>query len=184
MAIPRTAKGRRASARKRPAPKRRTYRRRGTRRRRRVRFQLHQRHLDVLGLALAALGVLLGFVLYGHLHGGSVGDSLAKALAWLIGEARLGVPVALAGSAVLLWLRPVLPGRRTIRSGAVLLLAASALALAGDARGRGFWSATYFRAHGGVLGQAELWAASRLIGTTGAHILAVFLLLAGVILLS
>jgi S-DNA-T family DNA segregation ATPase FtsK/SpoIIIE len=184
MAILRTAKGRRASARKRPAPKRRAYRRSGSRRRRRAQFQLHQRHLDVLGLALAALGVLLGFVLYGHLHGGSVGDSLAKALAWLIGEARLGVPVALAGSAVLLWLRPVLPAPRTTRSGAVLLLAASALALAGDAGGRGFWSATYFRAHGGVLGQAELWAASRLIGTTGAHILAVFLLLAGVILLS
>ena len=35
-----------------------------------------------------------------------------------------------------------------------------------------------------MLGQAELWAASRLLGTTGAHILAVFLALAGVVLLS
>ena len=138
----------------------------------------------MLGLALAALGVLLGFVLYAHWDGGSVGDWTAKALAWLIGEAKLGIPVALAGAAVLLWLRPVMPTVRPFRAGAVLLLAARALALAGSAPAHGYWSAAYFRSHGGLVGQSELWAASRLIGTTGARILGVFLALAGVILLS
>ena len=123
-------------------------------------------------------------MLYGHWDGGSVGDSLARAFAWMIGKARLGLPVALAGGAVLLWLRPVLPSVRPFRTGAILLFAAGALALAGNGPVHGFWSSAYFEVHGGVLGQSELWAASRLIGTTGAHILAVFLLLAGVILLS
>ena len=128
--------------------------------------------------------MLLGFVLYPHWDGGSIGDWFARALAWLIGKARLGVPVALAGGGVLLWLRPVLPAIRPIRTGAILLFAAGALALAGNGPAHGFWASSYFERHGGLLGQSELWAASRLIGTTGAHILAVFLLLAGVILLS
>ncbi len=54
----------------------------------------------MLGLGLVALGVLLGFVLYAHWDGGRAGDSLAKGLAWLIGEARLGIPVALVGGGV------------------------------------------------------------------------------------
>jgi len=140
--------------------------------------------LDVLGLALMAFGVLLGFVLYAHWDGGSVGDWLAKGLAWLIGEARLGVPVALAGTGTLLWMRPLLATLKPFRAGAVLLFAAGALVLAGDGPAHDFWSSGYFKAHGGILGQSELWVAARLIGTTGAHILAVFLGLAGLILLS
>jgi S-DNA-T family DNA segregation ATPase FtsK/SpoIIIE len=180
MAAVRRAPARRGGARKRSAPRRRTRRRSS----RRTQFHFQQRHYDILGLALAAVGVLFGFVLYAHWDGGSVGDSLARAFAWMIGKARLGLPVALAGGAVLLWLRPVLPAVRPFRTGAILLFAAGALALAGNGPAHGFWSSGYFEVHGGVLGQAELWGASRLIGTTGAHILAVFLLLAGVILLS
>ena len=183
MAINRKTAARRPARRKRAAPSRR----RSTRRRRRAGWrtiQLHQRHYDVLGLGLMAIGVLLGFVLYAHWDGGRVGDSLAKGLAWLIGEARLGVPVALAGGGVLFLMRPVLASVKPFRSGATLLFAASALALAGNGPRHGFWSSAYFRAHGGVIGQAELWAASRLVGTSGAHVLAVFLVLAGVVLLS
>jgi DNA segregation ATPase FtsK/SpoIIIE, S-DNA-T family len=131
-----------------------------------------------------AIAVLLGFVLYAHWDGGRVGDSLAKALAWLIGEARLGVPVALAAAGAMLWMRPLLPTLKPFRAGAILLFAAGTLALAGNGSLHRFWTPGYFRVHGGVLGQAELWLASRLLGTTGAHILAVFLALAGIVLLS
>ena len=65
-----------------------------------------------------------------------------------------------------------------LRSGAALLLAAAALILAGGSA-HGFWTASFFRAHGGLLGQAELWVASQAIGVTGAQILAVFLAIAG-----
>jgi S-DNA-T family DNA segregation ATPase FtsK/SpoIIIE len=165
------------AARKRPARRRRASRRRGS-------VRLQQRHFDVLGLGLVALGVLLGFVLYAHWDGGRAGDSLAKGLAWLIGEARLGIPVALVGAGVVLVMRPLIPTVKPFRAGAILLFAAGALALAGNGPRHAFWSPGYFRGHGGVLGQAELWAAARLLGVTGAHILAVFLALAGVVLLS
>ncbi len=84
MAINRKTAARRPARRKRAAPARR----RSTPRRRRAAWrtiQLQQRHYDVLGLGLMAIGVLLGFVLYAHWDGGRVGDSLAKGLAWLIG---------------------------------------------------------------------------------------------------
>jgi S-DNA-T family DNA segregation ATPase FtsK/SpoIIIE len=176
---PRRPAGRKraTAARKRPARRRRASRRRGP-------VRLQQRHFDVLGLGLVALGVLLGFVLYAHWDGGRAGDSLAKGLAWLIGEARLGIPVALVGAGVVLVMRPLIPTVKPFRAGTVLLFAAGALALAGNGPRHAFWSSPYFRGHGGILGQAELWAASRLLGVTGAHILAVFLALAGIVLLS
>jgi len=182
MAIIRKTTARRPARRKRVAQPR--ARRRGRRRRRSAPFRLQQRHFDVLGLALLAVAVLLGFVLYAHWDGGRVGDWLATGLAWLIGEARLGVPVALAGAGALLWMRPLLASVKPFRAGAILLFAASALALAGNGPLHDFWTPAYFRVHGGILGQGELWVASRLIGTTGAQILAVFLALAGIVLLS
>src|ERR1700681_2766166 len=147
MAIIRTTKARRPAGRK-PAAARG---RKRPARRRRARWRalrLEQRHFDVLGLGLIAIGVLLGFVLYGHWDGGRVGDSLAKGLAWLIGEARLGFPVALAGAGAVLLLPPLIPTVRPFRAGAILLFAASALALAGNGRVHGFWSSGYFRSHG------------------------------------
>jgi S-DNA-T family DNA segregation ATPase FtsK/SpoIIIE len=175
----------RRPARRKPAAVQRYRRTRSRRRRaRRGPIRLQQRHFDVLGLALVAIGVLLGFVLYAHWDGGRVGDSLARGLAWLMGEARLGVPVALAATGGLLWMRPLLPTVKPFRAGATLLFAACMLALAGNGPSHDFWSSAYFRVHGGAVGQGELWLASRLLGTTGAHILAVFLALAGVVLLS
>jgi S-DNA-T family DNA segregation ATPase FtsK/SpoIIIE len=146
-------------------------------------FRFQQRHFDVLGLALAAIGILLGFVIYARWDGGSGGDSFARALGWLFGEARLAMPVAIGGAGVLLWMRPVLPALGPLRSGAALLLAATTLILAG-ASTHHFWSSAFFRAHGGLLGQTELWAASQAIGVTGAHVLAVFLAIAAAMLLT
>jgi DNA segregation ATPase FtsK/SpoIIIE, S-DNA-T family len=184
MAIIRKRSARRPAGRKRATPARKRATRRARARRKRAPIRLQQRHFDVLGLGLVAVGVLLGFVLYAHWDGGRVGDSLAKGLAWLIGEARLGVPVALVGGGVVLVMRPLIPTVKPFRAGTILLFAAGALALAGNGPVHAFWSPAYFRVHGGVLGQAELWAAARLLGVTGAHILAVFLALAGVVLLS
>src|ERR1700687_1846689 len=137
MAVIRKNKRRRPAGRQAAAAR---GRQRPARRRRSRAIHLEQRHFDVLGLGLVALGVLLGFVLYGHWDGGRVGDALAKALAWLIGDARLGFPVGLAVAGPVLLLRPLIPTVKPFRAGAILLLAASALALAGNGRGHGFWS--------------------------------------------
>jgi hypothetical protein len=65
---------------------------------------LEQRQRDILGLALAALGVFMGFVLYGSgspAPGGHAGHVLALAGGWAMGRARVLAPVTfvLAGGA-------------------------------------------------------------------------------------
>ena len=76
----------------------------------------------------------------------------------------------------------MVPSLRPFRTGAILLLAATALLFAGGGPTHVSWATA--RNHGGVVGEAELWAAAGLIGATGAQILAAFLALAGVLLLS
>jgi DNA segregation ATPase FtsK/SpoIIIE, S-DNA-T family len=88
-------------------------------------------------------------------------------------------------------LRPVLPAVRPFRAGAICLFAALCLGLAagtlglGPEGGRpGFWDPEWVRPRGGMAGEALYWAISTLLGGVGAHILAVFLFLAGVLLLT
>src|SRR6476660_6274641 len=76
---------------------------------------LDQRQRDVLGLALIAAGVFMGFVLYGSGGadaGGRAGHAIAVALGWTLGRARGLAPVALALAGGVLLLRPVLPAVR------------------------------------------------------------------------
>jgi S-DNA-T family DNA segregation ATPase FtsK/SpoIIIE len=152
---------------------------------------LEQRHYDVLGLGLVALGVFLGVLLYTAADGGRGGQAISTALGWLLGEIRYGTPLACVAAGGLFVLRPVLPSVKPFRTGTILLFSALTLALAADTLGlapagtrSGFWHPAFFETHGGVLGEAELWVASHLIGMTGAHILAVFLAAAGVTLLT
>jgi S-DNA-T family DNA segregation ATPase FtsK/SpoIIIE len=161
---------------------------------------LDQRQRDVLGLALVALGVFMGFVLYGASGsatlGGGLGHGLAVALGWALGRARALAPVAMVLGGGALLLRPVLPALRPLRAGGLCVFAAVTLALAAGmfglgaghgpimASGRGAWSSAYLQAHGGVLGQALYALAHGLVGQVGVAILVVFLALAGLILLT
>ena len=56
------------------------------------------------GLGLVALGVFMGFVLYGGWDGGRAGHGLAVALGWSVGRARGLAPIALivGGAAMLM----------------------------------------------------------------------------------
>jgi len=133
----------------------------------------------------------MGCVLYAHWNGGSVGNGLAQALAWLFGKVRDGVPLALAVYGSVLVLRPLIGNLRPLRASPVLLFASTTLGLAGGtlgilgpAVGSSYWQSAYFEQRGGIVGQGELWAVTHLVGTLGANFLAVFLFLAGVVLLS
>ncbi len=186
------------TARQRAAPRRRSSKRaparRSSRRRTARRWgwpALEQRHRDLLGLALVALGVYLGLVLYGHGDGGSVGGRLSDALAWAIGVVRDGVPVALVLGGAALLLRPVLPALRPLRTGTLCLFASITLALAAGTFGlgpggvrHGFWQPAYFKPRGGIVGEGLFWGAHQLVSTIGADVLAVFLFAAGVLLLT
>ncbi|MEA2298535.1 MAG: segregation ATPase FtsK/SpoIIIE, family, partial [Solirubrobacteraceae bacterium] len=179
-----------APARRRAAPARARTR---TRTRKPVRqpFVVEQRHFDVLGLGLVAFGVFLAVLLYTAADGGRGGRAISAGLGWMLGEIRVFAPPACIGIGGLLVLRPVLPSVKPFRTGTILLFCALTLALAANTLGlapagarSGFWVPAFFETHGGVVGEAELWAASHLIGMTGAHILAVFLAAAGVTLLT
>ena len=153
---------------------------------------LDQRQRDVLGLALMAAGVFLGFVLYGGWDGGHGGHAVAVALGWVLGRARVLAPVALFAAGGALLLRPVLPAMRPLRTGSICLFAGITLALSAGAlgvsssaaTGRAAWTSAHLQSHGGVVGQALYEASDRLVQSVGVDILVVFLLLTGVILLT
>ncbi len=156
---------------------------------------LEQRQRDVLGLALAALGVFMGFVLYGAgspAPGGRAGHALAVAFGWTMGRARVLAPVTLLLAGAVLLLRPVLPALRPLRTGAACLFAGLTLALAAGLLGLSStpvggptaWSSAHLQDHGGVLGEALYAVAHPLVQDVGVDILVVFLLLVGVILLT
>jgi S-DNA-T family DNA segregation ATPase FtsK/SpoIIIE len=146
---------------------------------------------------LIALGVFMGFVLYGDWNGGGVGHGLALGLGWSVGGAKVLAPFALAGGGAVLLMRPVLPALRPLRTGSLCLAGAIVLALAAGtlgvsagpsaaAPGSGVsqWSASFLEARGGALGQALYDIAHRLVQQVGVDILVVFLFVVGVTLLT
>jgi DNA segregation ATPase FtsK/SpoIIIE, S-DNA-T family len=158
---------------------------------------LDQRGRDVLGLALVAVGVFMGFVLWGGWDGGRAGHGLAVAFGWALGRARVLVPLALVGAGGTLLLGEMLPaGRSLLREartiGAICLFAGITLALAAGTFGltssahstEAAWSSAFMQSHGGVLGTALFQLAHRFIQDVGVGILVVFLLLVGTILVT
>jgi S-DNA-T family DNA segregation ATPase FtsK/SpoIIIE len=153
---------------------------------------LDQRQRDVLGLALLAIGVFMGFVLYGGWNGGHGGHAVAVALGWTLGRARVFAPVALVLGGGVLLLRPVLPAVRPLRTGSICLFASVTLALAagtlglssGPGQDTHAWVSSHLQSHGGVVGQALYEVTHRLIQNVGVNILVVFLLITGVILVT
>jgi DNA segregation ATPase FtsK/SpoIIIE, S-DNA-T family len=153
-----------SKAKARPKPKSRA------RRKGRTRPQLEQRHLDLLGLALVAVAVFLGFVLYSGRDGGAAGRELVDGLVSLLGDMTYAVPPALAAIGAILVLRPVLPAVRPFRSGGICLFLAA-----------GLWLG---ERDGGAVGEVLEGFVGGLLGSVGVNVLALFLFLAAVLLLT
>ncbi len=155
-----------------------------------VALQPHQ--IDILALALIAIGVFLGGVQYAHWAGGAVGDGAARATRFCFGALGYAAPAGLVAGGGLILARELSPPARPMRTGIICLIAALTLALAAGTLGVGpgavpgheFWHPAAFETRGGVLGQAELWVTSHLFSTLGSSVLAIFLLIAGVILVT
>jgi S-DNA-T family DNA segregation ATPase FtsK/SpoIIIE len=151
---------------------------------------LEQRQLDLLGLGLIALGIFLAFLLYGDWQGGKAGEALVDGLALAVGTVRYLAPVAVVAAGAIVILRPVLPAVRPFRSGAICLLAGLTLALAAGTLGLGpggsvvSWEPDWIKVRGGGVGEGLYWVTSTLLGTVGSHIVALFLLVAAVLLLT
>jgi DNA segregation ATPase FtsK/SpoIIIE, S-DNA-T family len=153
---------------------------------------LEQHHFDVIGLGLVALAVFFATVFYLGWAGGEVGEAMADGILFLFGGAGYLAPIALFAIGALLVVRPMLPSVRPFRAGGLCLGAALTLGLAagslglgpGHAAHDGFFDAGYLRHHGGLVGESLFWVARTLFSTVGAHILFLFLLVAGVLLLT
>jgi S-DNA-T family DNA segregation ATPase FtsK/SpoIIIE len=154
--------------------------------------ELEPHHVDILGLGLIALGILLGGVAYLHWDGGTLGDGAVTAMRFVLGALGYVVPAALVVAGGLVLARELRPPGRPLRTGVICLTAAITLALAagtlgvgpGQLHGAAFWRAAAFEDRGGIVGQGELWVTSHLVSTLGADILAVFLFVAGLILVT
>jgi S-DNA-T family DNA segregation ATPase FtsK/SpoIIIE len=155
-------------------------------------FQLQPYHVDITALALIALGILLAGVSYFGWTGGAVGSNAVLTMKFVFGAPGYALPVALLITGGLLLARELRPPGRPLRTGTVCVVVALTLMLAAGTLGIGpgaapaheFWKPHVFEARGGVIGQAELWLAAKLISNLGAQVLAVFLFIAGLILLS
>jgi S-DNA-T family DNA segregation ATPase FtsK/SpoIIIE len=153
---------------------------------------LDQRHFDLIGLGLILLGIYLVFVLYFGWEGGRLGSGISDALTYIFGLVAYATPVALFAAGAVLVFRPSLPSTRPLRTGAAFLLAGLLLAFAagtfGAAGGRGdsvvYFDSGWFPGHGGVLGESMYWLSATLLQPFGAHLIAVFALIAGLLLLT
>jgi DNA segregation ATPase FtsK/SpoIIIE, S-DNA-T family len=152
---------------------------------------IEQRHLDLFGLALVACGVFLVFPLYLGWDGGQAGDGVVDGLALAVGQLRYVAPVGVLAVGAVIVMRPVLPSVRPFKSGGIcfvlalaLMFAAGTLGLGPDTVRHGYWDADFLRDRGGYLGEGLFYVSSNLIGSIGTHILALFLFLAGVLLLT
>ncbi len=111
----------------------------------------------------------------------------------LFGGAGYLVPVALFGTGAVLVLRPMLPAVHPFRTGRAVpgrprcasawRRARWAWARVTTAR-RGTFDTEYLRTHGGLVGEGLFYATRTLFQEVGAHILFLFLMLAGLLLLT
>ena len=153
---------------------------------------LDQGQWDLVGLGLVSFAAFFACVFYLGWAGGEVGEALADGMLVLFGGAGYLAPLALFAAGAVVMLRPMLPAVQPWGIGAICLAAALTLGLAagslglgpGDTPRDGFMDAEYLRHHGGLVGESLFWVSSHLFSHAGSHILFVFLLLAGVLLLT
>jgi S-DNA-T family DNA segregation ATPase FtsK/SpoIIIE len=153
---------------------------------------LDDQQLDLLGLGLVALAAFFAPVFYLGWDGGKVGEAFATGFVFLLGGVAYLVPIALFGTGALVVVRSLLPSVRPFRAGAVCLTLALLLGLAGTLFGigsgnparHGFFHPDYFRHHGGLFGEALYWTSSTLFSRFGSYLIFVFLLVAGILLLT
>ena len=153
---------------------------------------LEQRHQDLIGLALVGCAAFFACVFYLGWRGGEAGAAVADGVLFLFGAVAYFTPIALFAAGALLVVRPMLPAVHPLKAGALCLGAALTLGLAAGSLGLGpgetprdgFLDADYLERHGGLIGESLFWVVSRLFSEVGAHILFVFLLVAGVLLLT
>ena len=137
---------------------------------RKTRRRAAHEHPELIGLTLVAAGLFLASLLYLGWDGGIVGEKVDAGLRDAVGSAAYAVPLALVVVGGLMLLRSGLLDVHPFRTG----LAVTCLGL----------MITLGSNHGGFAGELLGGGVSRLLGDTGALLVGLTALLAGVLLLS
>ena len=153
---------------------------------------LEQRHWDLIGLGMVAFAAFFACIFYLDWAGGEVGEALAGAILFMFGGVGYAAPVLLFAAGAMIVVRPMVPALHPLKTGAACLICALMLGLAagslglgpGDTHRDGFLDPHYLKHHGGLVGESLYWTSAKLFSTAGSHILFVFLLLAGILLLT
>ena len=146
--------------------------------------------VDLAGVGLAVLGTFLAAVVWGGWSGGPFGHGLDSGFRLIVGALAVLVPILLIAAGILLVARETVPVSTSARVGIGLLICGACLALTagtfglGPASPQASWSSASMEARGGVIGQGLNSAATAAASSLGAHLFAVFLLLAGFVLVS
>jgi S-DNA-T family DNA segregation ATPase FtsK/SpoIIIE len=151
-----------------------------------------QQRLDAIGLGLMAAAVFFSFVLYFGWQGGKLGNAIATALEYLVGQGAYLVPLGLAACGFVCILRSALPERAcrwpaalTLCAGLLLALAAGAFGLGADEPVRHIaFTPEWYKGHGGLLGEVLYWPVAKLLGSLGPPVIAVALTTIGTLGLS
>jgi S-DNA-T family DNA segregation ATPase FtsK/SpoIIIE len=154
--------------------------------------KLDQRQWDLIGLGLVGFAAFFASQFYLGWAGGQVGEALADGVLFLFGGVGYLLPIVLFAAGALIVIRPMLPAVHPFKTGAFCLLMALMLGMAagslglggGDMPRDGFLDPAYLREHGGLVGESTHWVVSTLFSDVGAHLLFVFLALAGILLLT
>ncbi len=140
---------------------------------------------------LCALGVFFAVVLWLGFDGGAVGDRIGESLRVLVGQGAVLVPAAFLLIGGLLLGRSALIDVRPFRTGLVVLVLALLLTFGGDVFGLGpdgtaprSVDVDQVDEHGGILGALLYIPLVSLVGQVGVTIIAVFALLAGLLLVT
>ena len=80
------------------------------------RLALEPHHIDIIGLALIAIGVFLGGVAYLHWAGGALGDGFVRTAKLIFGALGYAVPGALVAGGGLILVRELRPPARPLRT--------------------------------------------------------------------
>ena len=154
---------------------------------------LEQHHLDLIGWAWSAFSAFLAFVLYMGAAGGQAGEAVEDGLRFLLGGAALLAPPALCATGVVLVLRQMLPSIKPFRAGRAVPAAGNHPGPGRRLAGPGARAPTPTRRCSSPpmsATAAARWAScstpppAPLFSDLGAHILFLFLVTGGVLLLT
>src|ERR1700756_3149498 len=80
---------------------------------------LEPHHVDIIALALIAVGIFLGGVGYLHWAGGALGNGGGRAFRFMFGALAYVVPVVLIAAGALILIREMRPPARPLRTGLI-----------------------------------------------------------------